>query len=118
MASGTGTWQDITTAAQYKVFTVHLIDASGDTFTTRLVTALAATAAAVQAWIALYQIATQASVYGVTQELGWFGDKDPDNAVAGYRGSVSDGINLLFKDPDTRDTRPLRGDGSAVQSKS
>lgn len=108
MPPGTGTWVDVTTAAPQTVFTLHMVDASNDTFTERLVVAVSTTLAAVQAWVALYQLVTQASVYGVTRESQWFGDKDPDNAEAGYRGSVSDGVNLLFKDPDTRDTRPLR----------
>ena len=108
MPNGVGTWGSITTDADYKVFTMHFLDASGDTWTEQLFTALSATAAAVQAWIVLYQLTTQASIYGVEQSLGWFGDKDPDNAEAGYRGGIEQGINLLFKDADTRVTRPLR----------
>lgn len=108
MPNGIGTWGAITTDPDYNVYTLHFVDASNDTFTEQLFTALSATAAAVQAWITLYQLATQSSIYGVIKGQGWFGDKDPENAQAGFRGSVADGINMLFKDPDTRVTRPMR----------
>jgi len=106
--AGTGTWGTLTVDPDYRVFTGHLMDASGDTWTEQLFVAIGATYAAIQAWWVLYQITTQASVYGVTEERGWVGDADPDNAEFLARSGVENGINLSFKDPDTRDTRPLR----------
>jgi hypothetical protein len=108
MPNGIGTWGAITADPDYNVYTLHFVDASNDTWTEQLFTALSATAAAVQAWIVLYQLTTQSSIYGIIKGQGWFGDRDPDNAEAGYRGGIEQGINLLFKDPDTRETRPMR----------
>jgi hypothetical protein len=108
MPNGIGTWGSVATDPDFNVYTLHFVDASNDTWTEQLFTALSATAAAVQAWIILYQLTTQASIYGVDKVQGWYGDRDPDNAEAGYRGGIEQGINLLFKDPDTRVTRPMR----------
>lgn len=105
---GTPTYGDVTTPADTRAFTVHLIDASGDTWTERLIVALAATYAAVNAWVVLYQAITQASVWQVSEEHLWTGDADPDNATFLARSGVENGINLSFRDPDSGDTRPLR----------
>lgn len=105
---GTGTWVDLEDPASQRSFTVHLMDASGDTWTEKLIVALSATYAAIQAWVVLYQAVTQASVYDVTEEFSWAGDADPDNAQFLARSGVENGINLSLRDPDTTDTRPLR----------
>lgn len=104
----TGTWGSVAAAADNRVFTLHMMDASGDLWTEQLWTAIAATYAAVQAWVILYQAVTQTTIYGVTEENSWMGDADPDNADAEKRMGGETGINLLFKDPNTRITRPIR----------
>lgn len=106
--AGTPTFGDLTTPADMRAFTVHLIDASGDTWTERLITALSATYAAVQAWVLLYQAITQASVWAVTEEHQWAGDADPDNATFLARSGVENGINLSFRNPDTNVQNPIR----------
>lgn len=97
----TRTAPDVTAAVTAVQTTLHLIDASGDLFTDSFTTLTAPTAAQVEALAAAYQAASQASVYGVTMSSQWFGDADADNADAGYRGSVKDGINLLYKNVAT-----------------
>lgn len=77
--------------------TVHLIDASGDQ-TTDYVISDSSDLLDVEAFVAAYQPTTQASIWKVTFSQEYEGDADPDNGQALYRGSVSDGINLLFKD--------------------
>lgn len=86
-----------TAAATSRQATLHLIDASGDLFTDSLVVPVAATAAQLAAWQTSYQAATNASIWKVSSETIWEGDADPDEAVAAYRGSISDGINMLYK---------------------
>lgn len=91
-----------------RAITIHLMDVSGDTFTQRLVVAVDATVAAIEAWIALYQAVTNSTLWRITQELFWEGDADPDNATSAYRAGVENGINLLFKNPETLDTFDIR----------
>jgi len=105
---GVGTWGDITTTADEVVYNLSMIDASGDTWVEQLYTAVTATVAAVQAWIILYQITTQASVYKVTREFVWEGAKDASNADFGARFEVKNGINLSFRDADNNLMEPLR----------
>jgi len=102
--AGTRTAPAFTATATGRMITIHLMDTSGDLFTDKLFVALAATAAAIEAWIAAYQAATNASVYAVTDTILRDGDADPDNAVAAFRSGVENGINLLFKNPTTRQT--------------
>lgn len=91
-----------------RAITIHVMDVSGDTFTQRLIVAIGATTAAIEAWIALYQAVTNTTIWRITQELFWEGDADPDNATAAFRSGAENGINLLFKDADTLDTFTVR----------
>lgn len=84
--------------------TLHLVDTSGDTFTDQLPVFGTPTAADYEAWAASYQAATQASLWKVSIGQEYVGDADPDNADAGFRGSISDGINLLYKNIATRNS--------------
>jgi len=77
--------------------TVHLIDASGD-LSTDYVESSTSDLLDVEAFVAAYVPNSQASVWKVTFAQEWEGDADPDNADASFRGTTSDGINLLFKD--------------------
>ena len=105
---GTPTYGDFEDPADMRVISFSVIDASGDTWADQLFVAIAATSAAIEAWLVLYQAVTNTSIFEVRDERKWSGDADPDNAVAAFRSGKDDGINLLFKDPDTADTRPLR----------
>lgn len=106
--AGTPTFGALTNAADYRSFTLHLMDNSGDTWTEQLYVAIAATYAAINAWVILYQTVTQASVYGVTEEHAWYGDADPDLTDSDMRSGVENGINLAFRNANTRELRPLR----------
>jgi len=81
--------------------TLHFIDASGDQFTDSIQTVAPLGLGVVEAYATDYQAATQASLWKVTVTNSWYGEPDPDNAQALFRGSVKDGINLLFKNGTT-----------------
>lgn len=106
--AGTPTFGALTNAADSRDFTIHLMDGSGDTWTETLYTAISATYTAINAWILLYQLCTQASVYKVTEEHIWAGNADPDLADFLARGGIENGINLSFRNPDTAILRGLR----------
>lgn len=88
--------------------TLHFVDASGDQWAENILTIAAPTAAQVEAWAAAYQAATQASLWKVTTQIVYEGDKDADNAEALQRSSVKDGVNLLWKNVTTLDTQTPR----------
>ena len=106
--AGTPTFGAVTNAADYRSFTLHLMDASGDSWTEQLITALAATYTAINAWIVLYQLTTQAQIFKVEETNTWAGDADPDFADNVQRSGGENGINLSFKNANTRELRPLR----------
>ena len=83
---------------------LSLIDASGDLYSEALFVAGDGYVdlAEVQAVSAAYQAATNASLWKVTQVIEWEGEADPDNALAIFRASIAEGINLLIKDPATQ----------------
>jgi len=85
-----------TAAATGRLITLHLIDASGDKKTAAIPVAVAATAAAIEAWAAAYAAATQASLYLITDQQLREGVADPDNADTLQRNSLAQGINVLF----------------------
>lgn len=99
--AGTRTAPAATASANAVSVTLHLIDASGDQFTDNITVTAAPTPAVIEAWAVAYQAASQASLWKVTTESQWVGDADPDNAEALFRGSVKDGINLLYKNTTT-----------------
>lgn len=80
------------------LYTLYVIDASGDLYTDALRFVTPPTTAELEAHVVAYQAATNGSVYGITKVDEYFGEADPDNAVAAFRGSVKEGVNLLFKD--------------------
>jgi len=94
---GTPTAPAWTAAATSKEATLHLIDESGDLFTDSLTVPVAATAIQLNAWQTTYQAASNASIWKTTEASIREGDADPDQAVAAYRASISDGVNLLFR---------------------
>lgn len=99
MPAGTRTAPTVSDITQTTIgVTIHLIDASGDVYTDYVV-ASALDLVDVQAFAQAYQATTQASVYKVSVTQEWEGEADPDNASAGFRGEVQNGINILFKDP-------------------
>lgn len=78
--------------------TIHVVDASGDSFTQLLPVDVLRTDAEIEAWVTAYQDATNSSIWKVSKTLIFEGAKDADNAVAAYRATIASGINLLFKD--------------------
>jgi len=106
--AGTRTAPAFTGAATYRLITLQVIDASGDKDAVGFLVPVAATAAAIETIAADYQLATQASVYGIVDQLFREGDADPDNAETDQRNSNAEGINLLFKDLTTRVAAPIR----------
>lgn len=90
----------VTAAPNDYLVTLHLIDASGDFITVAVPPDAAATDVQIEAYAAAYQAATQASLYKVSQSFSWSGEPDPDNADALFRGSVKDGINLLYRNAE------------------
>lgn len=106
--AGTRTAPLMTAAATSRSITLHLIDVSNDLWAEQLPVPVAASAANIETWIAAYVAASNASLYGVSDNQDRMGDADPDNAVAAFRGAVENGINLLFKNPATKDTIPTR----------
>jgi len=100
--AGTRTAPLFTAAATSRRITLHLVDASGDTTTETHIHPAAEPAADIEAWLAAYQAASNASLYKVTEELVREGDLDPDNADATeLRTSVEQGINIGFKNITT-----------------
>jgi len=95
--AGTATAPAFTATATSRLASLHLIDASGDLFTDALYVPVAATAAQLNAWAVAYQAASNASIWKLTDEMVREGDADPDEAIAEYRASVSDGVNMLFR---------------------
>lgn len=108
MPAGTKTAPALTGTATQRAITMYMIDASGDKWTQRLIVAIGATAAAINAWINFYQAVTQASIYAVTDELLWAGAEDVANAQNGARSGRENGINLGFLDASTRVLTSLR----------
>jgi len=106
--AGTATAPVVTGTASGASVTIHLIDASGDLYTETLPVAVTAAAGDIAGLVATYQAASNASVWKVTRESVWEGAADPDNAVAAFRGSIAEGINMLFRNTTTFITRSLR----------
>lgn len=88
--------------------TIHLIDASGDLWAEAITTLDVPVLADVETWVAAYQAATQASVWKVTAQSIFEGDRDADNADVGQRNSIKDGVNTLYKNVATLDTQTPR----------
>lgn len=97
-----------TGAANGRVITLQLMDASGDLYAESMRVPVAATAASIEAWAAAYQAASQASLYGILDTQSRVGDADPDNADTLQRNSVKDGVNLSFRNLATWVTLPMR----------
>jgi len=109
MPAGTRTAPNVSVASPTSIqATLHLIDASGDLYTENIPYPATQTLADVEAFAAAYQAATQASVYQVTQNNIWLGDPDPQNAMAGYRGTVAEGVNMLWRNLTTNITHNPR----------
>jgi len=98
--AGTATYPVVTGTPTTTQAAIHVVDASGDLYSAAIDVAPAATQNDINALAGTYQLATNASVYEVTRTQSWRGEIDPDNAVAAYRASISDGINLMFRNAD------------------
>lgn len=96
---GTRTAPDPSSVDQTQTLvTLHMIDASGDLFPQTFSVLGVAADADIEAVANEYQAVSNASLWKITIGQEYIGDADPDNAVAAYRGSVKDGVNLLYKD--------------------
>jgi len=95
--AGTRTAPAVTGAETSIVASLGLIDASGDLYSESLEFSAAPDEADVEAWVAAYQAATQASVWRASLLLNWEGDADASNAENNLRYGVESGVNLLFK---------------------
>lgn len=105
---GTSTYGTVDyAAADTTEITFHLVDASGDLWSQNMDVSNTAAAGDVDGLATTYQGASNASLYKVSRTQSWVGEIDPDNAVAAYRGTIAEGINLLFKNP-AQFTRALR----------
>jgi len=93
---GTRTAPAFTAAANQRAIVLHLIDASGDLWSERLPVPVAATAASIEAWADSYADATQASLYGITDEQIRMGAKTRTNANTDQRNSIKQGVNMLW----------------------
>jgi len=95
--AGTGTFPAVTGTATKRTVSFGLVDASGDLYSADMDVAITAAAGDINGLATTYQGASNASLYRVSSTTVWEGTIDPDNAVAAYRGTVAEGINLLFK---------------------
>lgn len=105
---GTNTNPAVTGTPNGASVSMHLVDASGDVWSQSLPIANTAAAADVDGLVETYQAATNASIWKVTRTQEWVGTIDPDNAIAEYRASIAEGINLLFRNTTTLDARAFR----------
>lgn len=105
---GTRTAPAATATATGQNFAIHLVDASGDLWSESVPVAVTAAAGDLEGLAASYQAASNASVWKLSRETLWEGAIDPDNAVAAFRASVAEGVNLLFRNTTTFDARALR----------
>ena len=96
--AGTSTIPAFSGAAQKRMLTVSMIDASADTDSVSARIDAAAADAAVQAYLDAYQAASQASSYKAVDEFTYSGVKAASNATNDQRSSVKDGINMLYRD--------------------
>ena len=106
--AGTSTAPAVTATPTGASVTIHLIDASGDLYTEDLPVSTTAAAGDIAGLVASYQAASNASVWKVTRESVWEGVQDTDNAVATFRSSIAEGINMLFRNTTTFLARSLR----------
>lgn len=108
MPSGTRTAPTVDGSPNKVLVSLSVMDASGDRYTDSLLLTSAPLDADIEAYVAAYQLCTQASVYSVNVQTLYEGDADPDNALTSQRNSVKDGVNLLWKDFTTLTTKSTR----------
>jgi hypothetical protein len=106
--AGTATFPDVASAANHKLVTIRVVDASGDKDAVSFYCPVATTNGQIDDIATDYQAATQASVYEVHIASIWSGDSDPDNANTDQRNSVKQGINLGFKNISTNQALEIR----------
>lgn len=106
--AGTRTAGTFIATPENRWITVHFIDQSGDKQAQTIQVAVDALPADIEAMVAAYVAASNASLWKISDTRTFEGDADPDNAVGGYKPSVSSGVNLLFKDAATLDTFDVR----------
>lgn len=101
---GTRTAPAFTAAMTRRLITLHLIDRSGDLWAEGFIVPIAATAASIETWAAAYAASSQASLFKITDEQVREGARLSTNANFDQRNQVSQGINILFRNPTTNGT--------------
>jgi hypothetical protein len=103
MATRTAPTVSATTATS-QIVGISMIDASEDVFSDSLKMEAGALGvidlAEIEAWVADYQPATQASIFEVRHTSVWRGSANPTNADVAFRASIADGINVNYLDTD------------------
>jgi len=94
---GTRTAPAMTAAANDRIITLHLMDASTDTWAESIRVPVAATAANIEAFAAAYAAGSQASLYQISDNQIRAGVAQAANANTDQRNSVKQGVNLLWK---------------------
>lgn len=102
--AGVRTAPAMTAAATSRLISLGLIDASGDLYSDALLVPVATTITLIDNWIVAYAAATNASLYSVKDEQIREGARTSNNAVAEYRGTIAEGINLSIRNSATRQT--------------
>jgi len=82
----------------YKHITIRLIDQRGNLRADAVQVPNTVTDAEIEAYIAAYQVLSNASIYEVQVSDIYKGEKDAGNAATAERGSVNDVINVLLHD--------------------
>jgi len=106
--AGTPTFADVAGTPTGNEVTLHLVDASGDLYSETVPVAVTAAVGDLNGLADTYQAASNASLWKVTRTTSWEGALDPDNAVAAYRGTIAEGINMLFRNTTTFNARSMR----------
>lgn len=109
MAVGTRTAPTVAIANINKsLLTMHVVDASGDTFADSIVTPDLVSDGLAEAIAAAYQAGTQASLWKVSQTIEYVGDQDTSNAGTDQRNSIAEGVNNLYKNDTTLSSQTPR----------
>lgn len=84
------------------LISLGLVDASGDLFSASLKSqgGELEDMAEIETAAAAYQLSTNASLYEVRHTAIWRGSLNPTNALALYRATIAEGINMSYRDTD------------------
>lgn len=95
---------------------LHWMDASGDKTTNTLLTPDLVSDGLVESWATAEQARSQASLWKVEQTIVYQGDADASNAGTDQRNSISDGVNMLYKNVPLLTTQTLRSVAPIIEA--